>query len=159
MTRTPIDWGFSLTTIMSAIIDKLLNDQQVNYLADLFLARYDIKPAKRYRYVKNAVILLSHGLGSLEEVIRLLADSSGIEYEKMYCELIVAVTGLPEPIYKTFNEHYCYPRFPGETRPDNIEMRPSSDPDYILSFLSGVFLYIIVTNYPLYDYVAEAETE
>ena len=144
---------------MKVIIDKLLNDQCVNHLADLFLARYRIKSVKRYRLVRNAVILLSHGLGTVKEVTELLASSLGTSYEKLYCELIVAVTDLPEPVYKTFNDHYCYPRFEGETRPNNIEMRPSSDPDYILSFLGGVFLYVIVTNYPMYDFVAAVETE
>ncbi len=140
---------------MNGKVDSLLNDQRVNYLADLFLARYNIRSARKYRYVRNAVILLSRGIGNMKEVVELLAESNGITYEKMYCELVIAVTDLPEPISTVFNRHYCYPRYPLEKRPDNIEMRDNPDPEYILPFLGGVFLYIVVTDYPVYDSVAE----
>lgn len=142
---------------MHGKVDSLLNDQRVNYLADLFLARYNIRSAKRYRYVRNAVVLLSRGIGNMREITELLAECCDTTYEKMYCELIVAVTDVPEPISTVFNRHYCYPRYPQEVRPDNIEMRADRDPEYILSFLGGVFLYVVVTDYPVYDLVVETD--
>lgn len=141
-------------------IDTLLNDQEINYLADLFLARYGLsRGTRRYRYFKNAVILFSHDFLSHDEAYRLLAECADMELSQFKDELRSAVSQLDTPIYETFNRTFNPPPLPYEKPHKDISMSASDDPDYILTFLGITFLYLIVSNYPKYEYISYCEQD
>lgn len=138
-------------------IDSLLNNQEANYLADLFLARYEIKSAKRYRYFKNAVLAFSRGKWDADEIFHMLAKAADMPTEQMQTELRAAIKDLPEPVYKTFNRYYANDRAEVYSdRPDDpphIRMGTSKTLNYIFGFLGYAFLTIIISNYPIYNAV------
>ncbi len=129
-------------------IDPLLNDPETNYLADLFLARYRIKSARRYRLFKNAVIAFSHAKFDASEIFDMLASSADMTTAELLTELRTAIDELPEPISTTFNRHYS----PTDAEP-KITMSDNKSPNYIFGFLGYAFLIIIINNYPIYNAV------
>lgn len=133
-------------------IDKLLNDQEINYLADLFLARYGLfRGSKRYRYFKNAVILLSHDIFDRDEAYCMLARCENITAEQLKSELAAAVSQMPIPISEVFNKVYNPPPVAYQKPHKNITMT-ENDVDGVLTFLGIAFLYVITSNYPKYEF-------
>lgn len=130
-------------------IDSLLNNQEANYLADLFLARYEIKSAKRYRYFKNAVLAFSRGKWDADEIFHMLAKAADMPTEQMQAELRATIKDLPEPVYKTFNRYYAKEN----DDPPHIRMGTGKTINYIFGFLGYAFLTIIISNYPIYNAV------
>lgn len=139
-------------TITSA--DVLLNDQEINMLADLFLGRYGFdKCALSYRLLRNAVILFSHGAWRADEVYSLVADTADIPPEQVKSELERAISTLKTPMHETYNTYYAPPPISGEVRGANVRMPEFGRLDDKLGFLGTVFMYLILTNYNKYEYV------
>lgn len=135
-------------------VDPLLNDPEINFLADVFLACYRMdRGTRRYRLFRNAVLLFSHDLRPHDSIYAMLAQTAAISVDDVLSELRAAVDGLPKPLHEMFNRAFNPPLLPYEIRPFNVEMTRSDELDYVLSFLGTTFLYIIVTNYPKYEYV------
>ncbi len=137
-------------------IDPLINDQEINLLADLFLSDYGFDTSSReYRRIKNAVILLSHGVWKPKEVYSLIAECEGVSKTVVSRSISKTIYGLQDPIDVTFNEKYGSPE-------DGINVTMSDDPSigYILGFLGSVFLYIVLSHYNNYEYIKyEPEVE
>lgn len=129
-------------------IDSLLNDQEANYLADLFLARYEIKSAKRYRYFKNAVLAFSRGKWDPDDIFDMLAKTANVTTDRLQQELHATIAELPEPVHETFNRYYA----PNTALP-HVRMSDKKTLNYIFGFLGYTFLTIIVYNYPIYNSV------
>ncbi len=138
------------------IIDKadaLLNDQEINLLADLFLARYGFdKTSLRYRLIRNAVILCSHGAWRIDEVYALVAAAADIPTEQAATEIRRTFSTIKPPS-ETFNMYYAPPPIEGELRGANITMPSFGRGDDIVEFLGTVFMYLILTNYNNYEYI------
>lgn len=63
-------------------IDALINNAEINALADLFLSRYgfDLGSAQ-YRQFRNAIVLFSYGTSlTVDDILRLIADCDGISH-------------------------------------------------------------------------------
>ncbi len=55
--------------------DKLLNDAEINFLADLFLAHLGAdKSTRDYRLLRNAVVLYSHGAWTIDKTYALVGN-------------------------------------------------------------------------------------
>ncbi len=134
--------------------DKLLNDAEINFLADLFLAHLGAdKSTRDYRLLRNAVILYSHGawtIGKTYELVGSCAELSANETRKRIKRLL---DGLAAPAHETFNRAYAPPAAPYETHTLKIAMSDKADVDYVVSFFGYAFLYLVVTNYNKYEYL------
>lgn len=134
--------------------DILLNDQEINLLADVFLSRYGFdKSSTAYRFIKNAVILFSHGVWTKEQVYALVAKSADVDGDRVTAEIQRAVSSLKKPMHETYNAVYAPPPIEYEKRGDNIKMRDYGKADDALEFLGTAFLYLILTNYNKYEYI------
>ncbi|MCM1367503.1 MAG: hypothetical protein NC184_01650 [Roseburia sp.] len=134
-------------------IEQLLNDQEINYLADLFLARFGLsRCSRRYRYFKNAVILFSHDFIDRDEAYNRLARCADMTPDAFKKELDAAISQMPAPVSEIFNRTFDPPSVPYQKPHKNITMT-ESDTDDALIFLGIAFLYIISTNYPKYEAV------
>lgn len=134
-------------------IDSLLNDAEINYLADLFLSHYGFdRSSTGYRYFRNAVILASHGLMKTSAAYPLLARCADVDVETFLAVLSDAVRSLPAPVYEIFNT--VYSPSPDAPMLSRITMKKSRDLGYTISFLGTAFLYLILSNYPKYDFVS-----
>lgn len=135
-------------------VDTLLNDQEINYLADLFLSCFDLDRSTRgYRYFKNAVILFSRGAWLPHEIYDYVAQTADTTRYDVRAVLKAALDGMSAPAYELFNAAYAPPPVQCEETVRRIEMGEHLDLDRTLSFLGSVFLYLIMTNYPKYSYV------
>ncbi|MCH5351069.1 MAG: hypothetical protein J1F39_03770 [Clostridiales bacterium] len=134
--------------------DILLNDQEINLLADLFLARYGFDRASlSYRLIRNTVILISHGAWDIQEVHELVARCADIEIERAIAEIQSAVKSLKTPMHETYNTYYAPPPIEYELRGESIKMPEFGKVDDTLQFLGTAFLYLILTNYNKYEYI------
>ena len=128
-------------------IDPLINDGEINYLADLFLACFRFERSTfGYRCFKNAVVLFSRGL-PLGEMYERLAECAGTDRVTFMRELKCAVDSLDEPMADTFNRTYA------QADELCITMRPDNTVNYVIPFLGTAFLYLIIRNYNKYEYV------
>lgn len=135
-------------------VDTLLNDQEINLLADLFLARYGFdKTALPYRLIRNAVILISHGAWTEQEVYELIAKCADIETEQAISLICKAVRALKTPMHETYNAYYAPPPIEYELRGESIKMPEFGKVGDMLNFLGTTFLYLILTNYNKYEYI------
>ncbi|MCH5161911.1 MAG: hypothetical protein J1G38_00280 [Clostridiales bacterium] len=129
-------------------IDKLLNDAEINYLCDLFLANLGFdRVSPHYRHFRNAVILASRGFLRPAEMYTLLAECAGIDRAEYVKHLKSALATLPVPVHDAYNSAYA-----SESGLDTPIMR-EGDLDSAVLFLGTVFMYIIVSNYPKYGLV------
>ena len=134
--------------------DILLNDQEINMLADLFLGRYGFdKQSVSYRLIRNAVILFSHGAWNRDEVFTLVAEAADLSVEAVTDEITRAVSALKMPMHETYNTWYAPPPIKCEVRGENIKMPPFGKIDDALEFLGTAFLYLILTNYDKYEFI------
>lgn len=139
-------------TVTSA--DVLLNDQEVNLLADLFLGRFGFdKRTLSYRLLRNSVILLSHGAWKADEAYSLVAAAADVTPEQVKSELDRAISSLKAPLHETFNAYYAPPPISGEVRGANVRMPEFGRTDDKLGFLGTVFMYLVLTNYNKYEYI------
>lgn len=139
---------------MKATVDQLLNDAEINYLADLFLAHLRADKATRgYRLLRNAVILYSHGAWQIDRVYSLIAACADISELEAKSEIARTINGLETPPHEAFNRVYAPPDIPYDNRPIKITMPEELDPNQTIEFLGVVFSYLIVTNYPKYEYL------
>lgn len=149
--------GFGVKLYIIMVIDKadaLLNDAEINYLADLFLVHYGFdRSSLGYRYFRNAVILASHGVMSVAEAYPLLAACADTDVGTYVGVMSAAVAELPKPVASVFNAVFAPNDAPFE-RCEHIVMRERTDLGYIISFLGAAFMYLILSNYPKYEYVA-----
>lgn len=130
------------------IIAEYLNDAEINFLADLFLACFDLDRSTRgYRRLRNAVILISHSVGNVRDVSVAVARLECSTPEAVLIDLRNTVTQLPRAAHITFNEYYSPPVCADGHPPLSLCMPPFSDPDDVILFLGTVFLYIGFTNY------------
>ncbi len=136
-------------------IDPLLNDPEINYLADIFLAACGFdRTVRGYRLFRNAIVLFSHGLFPPDKAFKLLAECADMPYDEYIKELETVLDDLPEPVHIAFNSAFVPEPNPFARSSDHITMDDNSDPKYIVTFLGTVFLYIVVTNYQKYGYVS-----
>lgn len=134
--------------------DALLNDAEINYLADLFLAHLDAdKSTRDYRLLRNAVILYSHGAWTIDKVYDIVGAAAELSASETKSSISRLLDGRKEPAYKTFNRTYAPPDIPHDTRRLKITMSDRADTDYVVSFLGYTFLYLVITNYNKYEYV------
>ena len=134
-------------------IDSLLNDSEINFLADLFLAHYGFdRGSLGYRYFRNAVILASRGLMKTSEAYPLLARCADTDVQTFLAVLTDAVRALPSPIHQVFNT--VYSPSPDAPTVSRITMKNTRDVGYIISFLGTAFLYLVLTDYPKYDFIS-----
>ncbi len=132
-------------------IEQLLNDQEVNYIADLYLSCFGFDmSSKRYRLFRNAVILFSHDAFKPKQIYEFLGELVGKSAAYAENELQSAIYSLDHPIYETFND--CYGKTEGNQRRPRMEKR--FDASYVLGFLGVTLMYIILTDYNrLYEYI------
>lgn len=134
--------------------DILLNDQEINLLADLFLARYGFDGGSTsYRLIKNSIILISHGAWGIDEVYELVAQAADMSTETVTSEIHRAIGKLKTPMHRTYNEHYAPPLIEYELRGENINMPEFGKLDDMLVFLGTTFMYLVLTNYNKYEYI------
>ncbi len=134
-------------------IDSLLNDAEINYLADLFLAHYGFdRGSLGYRYFRNAVVFASHGLMPMSEAYPLLARCADADVETFLAVITDAVRALPSPVHDVFNTVFA--PAPDAPKASHITMRNSRDIGYIISFLGTAFLYVILSDYPKYGFIS-----
>ena len=136
---------------MNSDITRLINDVEINFLADLFLARYGFDTtAKCYRRFKNTLIILSHDFADTETELKAVAGLDGMTASALISDLENTVAALPRPMHETFNKYYGAKIHDSDdahiTMPDNLSVMES------IKFLAAVFLTIIICNYPKYEY-------
>lgn len=126
-------------------IDALLNDAELNLLADLFLARFGFDVASaQYRQFRNAVVMFSYGTSlTVDEILRLIADCDGISHGALVRGLEAALRKLPRPVCEAYNARYA----PPAANDRRIRMKLRLDLKYTISFLGTVFLYLTNVNY------------
>lgn len=140
--------------IMHTNIDSLLNDSEINIIADLFLACFEFdRGTQSYRTFKNTVILMSRGIWSLEEVYRLLSECCDKTAQTVKRDVINIIRSTERPMHELFNNAYAPKDAPFDRHPLSVTMSDSPDPEYVVGFLGTVLLYLIITNYPKYDSV------
>ena len=131
-------------------ISKLLNDREIDFLADLFLARYGFETTgKSYRRVKNAMIALSHDFADVETELAEVARTDGITVSALVNDIERTISALPRPMHEVFNAHYSATDPTSATHvtmPENLSALDS------LKFLAAVFLTIVTINYSKYEY-------
>lgn len=131
-------------------VTQLLNDVEINLLADIYLARYGFDvTTKAYRRFKNTLIIFSHDFADIAVELSEVAALDGMTAEELTAELKSTVAALPRPLHETFNKYYGTKIFDRDvahvTMPDNLSVIDG------ISFLAGVFLTIILHNYNKYD--------
>ena len=131
-------------------ITRLLNDVEINLLADIYLARYGFDVAtKQYRHFKNTMIIFSYGFADAEIGLNEAARLDGMTAGALTAELEETVAALPRPLYETFNKYYGLKLFSNDdahiTRPDDLSVIDS------ISFLAGVFLTVLLHNYRKFE--------
>lgn len=141
-------------------VDPLLNDQEINYLADLFLSCFKLdRSTVGYRHLRNAVILFSHGAWLPHEIFGFISQTADTDKANIRAELKATLDSLEAPAYEMFNAAYAPPPVQCEETVRRIEMEDDLDLDRTLCFLGTVFLYLIMTNYPKYEYVVIEENK
>ena len=136
-------------------IDALINNAEINALADLFLSRYgfDLGSAQ-YRQFRNAIVLFSYGTSlTVDDILRLIADCDGISHGALVRGLETALRKLHRPVCETYNNYYAPPTSDGR----HIRMKMRLDLKYIISFLGTVFLYLTDVNYKRITRISAAE--
>ncbi len=128
-------------------IDPLVNDSEINYLADLFLTCFEFdRSTQKYRLFRNAVVVAAYGTVSFGEALPLLAKCACVD-EQYYCEQLRSLVSESErPLYSMFNETYS-PSIPYAPHTAGVTMAESNDVEYIVSFLGATFMYLLLTNY------------
>ena len=78
-------------------IDVLINDVELNMLADLFLARYGFDTSSaQYRQLRNAIVAFSHGTSlTVADILYLIADCDGVSFNSLVSGLENALRKLP----------------------------------------------------------------
>jgi len=136
-------------------IDPLLNDPEINFLADVFLTACGFdRTVRGYRLFRNAVVLFSHGLFPPDKAFGLLAECAGMPRGEYIKELETVLDDLPEPVHIAFNRAFVPEPEPFARSSDHITMDDDPNTEYIVTFLGTVFLYIVITNYPKYSYIS-----
>lgn len=134
--------------------DKLLNDAEINVLADLFLHFLNADRASRdYRLLRNAVILYSHGAWTVDKVYALVGECAELSASDVKRRIGLLLDGSSAPACESFNRTYAPPDIPYDTRRLKVNMSDRADTDYIVSFLGYTFLYLVLTNYDKYDHI------
>lgn len=128
-------------------LDELLNDSEINYLCDLFLANLGFdRTSKHYRYFRNAVIISSHGFMKPADIYTALAECANIERADFMKHLRSALAALPVPIHEAYNAAYV-------SDGGRAPVMRSGNIDSTIVFLGTVFMYAIVSNYPKYELI------
>ena len=129
-------------------IDKLLNDAEINYVCDLFLANLGFtRVSPHYRHFRNAVILASHGFLRPAEMYTQLAECADLDRADYIKHLKSALAELPVPVHEAYNNAYS------TESGRNTPVMPVGNLDTTILFLGTVFLYIVVSYYPKYSLV------
>ncbi|MDE6401025.1 MAG: hypothetical protein K2L54_00255 [Clostridiales bacterium] len=129
---------------------ELLNDAEINYLADIYLACYGLNRSDRsYRRFKNAVVLVSSGVTDYGKVCRAIAELEQKSEKAVADGIGKTVNSLPRPAYKIFNETYSQPRSHASDNQtiQTLTMPPYEKPADVVLFLGTAFLYIRLINY------------
>lgn len=131
-------------------LSPLINDAEINYLCDLFLANlgFDLS-SSHYRYFRNAVVISSRGFLKPTEIYTRLAACSDIGRADFLKHLRLALSSLPVPVHEAYNAAYV---LGGDFR--SPVMREGNI-DSTITFLGAVFMYAIVSNYPKYELIVD----
>lgn len=126
-------------------LSRALNDQEINYVADVFLANLGFdRKADGYRTLKNAMLLGVFGLPPVRAYVALdFIEGGGKGAANTVRELI---SSLPVPISARFNIAYVLPQSPYRRTALPVTMQEQT-PDDALEFLSAAFSYILFSNY------------
>lgn len=126
-------------------IDVLINDVELNMLADLFLARYGFDTSSaQYRQLRNAIVAFSHGTSlTVADILYHIADCDGVSYNSLVSGLENALRKLPRHVFQTYNDVYAPPSSDGR----RVRMKPRGDLKYIIAFLGTVFMYLTDVNH------------
>lgn len=124
---------------------ELLNDAEINYLADLYLARFYLDRRDRdYRRLRNAVILTSKGLYDFNDICSAIAETEQKTSRTVADGIKRAIGKMPRPAHILFNEAFAQSEVMSATA---LTMPPHKDPADVVSFLGTAFLYIRLVNY------------
>lgn len=133
-------------------LDPLVNDAEINFLCDLFLANLGFdRTSKHYRHFRNAVVVSSHGFIKPAEIYTRLAECARIDRAEYMKHLRSALSSLPVPVHEAYNAAYVVG---GEKR--SPVMREGNI-DNTITFLGTVFMYIVVSNYPKYELIVDKD--
>lgn len=123
-------------------ISKLLNDSEINVLADLYLACFGLdRGSLSYRRLRNALLLVPHSANGLTEVCKMLSLVEETTAADIEADLIGTIRKLNPPPDVTFNAHYTLEYKIGIRMPEKLK------PSDVIMFLGTAFLYLINTNY------------
>ena len=87
-----------------------MNDAEINYLADLYLACFKLDRSERaYRRFKNAVILTSDGSVTFRDACRAIGEVEQKSENAVSSAIIRALKNLPAPADEIFNRHTKMP--------------------------------------------------
>ena len=128
-------------------ISTLLNDGEINKIADLFLAACGFNTAAQgYRLVRNTVLLLPYCEDG--EVYYML--SALVEQDpEVVCERVENAVRAIGDIRKNFNARFKDDLFSFDNARKSLEMPETETITEQLAYLSAVLSYIIRTNYHL----------
>lgn len=127
-----------------------MNDAEINYLADLYLACFKLDRSERaYRRFKNAVILTSDGSVTFRDACRAIGEIEQKSENAVSSAIIRALKNLPAPADEIFNATYSQNNADGGVQ--SLNMPPYKDADDIVMFLGTAFLYLRLVNYNKFD--------
>lgn len=134
-------------------VEQLLNDAEVNYLCDLFLAHLGADRSKRaYRYLRNTVILCGHGDYDALDAVYAAAECARKPFPEVFTEMMTLILDLPSPPHVTWNATYASTYVPLESGYLFTEMSDSSMPERLLGFLGVMFMYALTNYYDKYTF-------
>lgn len=126
-----------------------MNDAEINYLADMYLACFKLDRSERaYRRFKNAVILTSDGSVTFRDACRAIGEIEQKSENAVSSAIIRALKNLPAPADEIFNATYS------RSAADCVQsliMPPYKDAADIVMFLGTAFLYLRLVNYNKFD--------
>ena len=127
-----------------------MNDAEINYLADLYLACFKLDRSERaYRRFKNAVILTSDGSVTFRDACRAIGEVEQKSENAVSSAIIRALKNLPAPAHEIFNATYSPSNDDGGVQ--SLIMPPYKDAADIVMFLGTAFLYLRLVNYNKFD--------